>query len=128
MDKVVHFEIHFDDEKRALDFYKKVFGWEIQSIPEMSYNIVRTAETDEKTRMIKEVGAINGGMMKRDDSIKSPVITIDVKSVDESLEMIEKSGGKILKAKIAVGDMGFVGYFQDTEGNVLGLWETAKKS
>ncbi len=27
--------------------------------------------------------------------------------------------------KTPVGDMGFAAYFKDTEGNVIGLWETA---
>jgi len=30
MDKVVHFEIPFDDEGRAKAFYSEVFGWQIQ--------------------------------------------------------------------------------------------------
>jgi predicted enzyme related to lactoylglutathione lyase len=25
-----------------------------------------------------------------------------------------------------VGDMGFAAYFKDTEGNLVGLWETAR--
>jgi predicted enzyme related to lactoylglutathione lyase len=33
--------------------------------------------------------------------------------------------GKIGRSKEAVGDMGFAAYFTDTEGNLVGLWETA---
>jgi hypothetical protein len=29
--------------------------------------------------------------------------------------------------KTAVGDMGFAAYFTDPEGNVVGLWETARR-
>ncbi|MDQ3462367.1 MAG: VOC family protein [Actinomycetota bacterium] len=29
------------------------------------------------------------------------------------------------RGRVAVGDMGFAGYFKDPEGNVLGLWENA---
>ena len=29
MDKVVHFEITFDDEERAKNFYKSAFDWEL---------------------------------------------------------------------------------------------------
>ena len=33
--RVVHFEIPFDDGERGSAFYRDVFGWEIQSMPEM---------------------------------------------------------------------------------------------
>src|SRR3989338_8215215 len=85
MDKVVHFEIPADDLKRAEKFYEKTFGWSINSMPEMKYTIVRTAEVDEKF-MPKEVGSINGGMFKRTDDLKNVVITIDVKNIDKSLK------------------------------------------
>lgn len=39
MDKVVHFEVPYDDLERAKKFYIDVFGWKIQSMPEMNYNI-----------------------------------------------------------------------------------------
>ena len=122
MDKVVHFEIPADKVERAQEFYKKTFGWGIQSIPEMQYTIVRTVEVDDK-QMPKESGAINGGMMKRNDSVKSPIITINVENIDDSLKMIEENGGKIIMAKQKVGEMGFNAYFQDSEGNVLGVWQ-----
>jgi len=40
--------------------------------------------------------------------------------------MIETGGGKVIRPKMAVGDMGFAAYFKDSEGNVIGLWENAK--
>lgn len=123
MDKVVHFEVPYDDLERAKKFYVDVFGWDIQSIPEMKYNIVRTVEVDEK-QMPKEKGAINGGMYKRDEeSAKSPVIVIAVKNIDGSIEKINKLGGKVLKSKASIGQMGYYAQVIDTEGNIIGLWE-----
>lgn len=66
MDSIVHFEIPFDEKERAMKFYKEVFQWEIQDMPEMNYVITRTTEVDEKF-MPKKSGAINGGMFKRED-------------------------------------------------------------
>jgi len=40
--RVVHFEVPYDDAERARAFYGEVFGWKIQPIPEMSYDIVST--------------------------------------------------------------------------------------
>jgi uncharacterized protein len=127
MDKVVHFEIPYDDVDRATDFYKNVFGWNIDAIPDMNYHAVGTVEKDENN-LPKEVGAINGGMYKRDEgSSKSPVLVIDVSSVEEHLGKIKEAGGKVIKEKTQIGDMGYYAQVEDTEGNVVGLWEAAKK-
>ena len=126
MDKIVHFEIPFDDAERAKKFYSDVFAWQITPYPEMNYNIVRTVEVDDK-QMPKESGAINGGMMKRGEVVKSPVLVINVANIDESIGKIKQSGGKILQDKMNVGDMGILAYFQDCEGNVLGLWQELKQ-
>ena len=48
-----------------------------------------------------------------------------VDDIDAMLQVIEQHGGKVLSAKEPVGDMGFAAYFADTEGNTLGLWQTA---
>ena len=37
--RVVHFEVPYDDAERARNFYRDVFGWQIQSMPEMQYNL-----------------------------------------------------------------------------------------
>lgn len=127
MDKVVHFEIPYDDLERAKKFYIDVFDWGIQTMPEMNYNIVRTVEVDEQ-QMPKEKSAINGGMYKRDEqSAKSPVIVISVKSIDESIKKIQKAGGNVFRPKVSIGQMGFYAQVIDTEGNIIGLWENLGK-
>ena len=69
MDRVVHFEIPVEDISRAEKFYNSIFGWKIQNIPEMGYTLVFTAKTNDKG-MNTEVGAINGGMMKRKTQLR----------------------------------------------------------
>lgn len=125
MDKVVHFEIPAEDIARAKKFYS-IFGWNIQDIPGIDYVALWTGPVDEK-RMPKEPGSINGGMMKRNGQVKAPVVTINVKSVEEALERVTRAGGKIVQGKSEVPNMGYYAYFTDTEGNVMGLWETMKK-
>jgi len=122
MGKVVHFEIPADDVARAQKFYSTVFGWKMNSMPEMQYTLVGTVATDEKG-MPKEAGAINGGMLKRQEPVMTPVITIDVSDIDKALETIVKNGGRAVSKKQPVGDMGFAAYFKDSEGNVVGLWQ-----
>ena len=75
MDKVVHFEIPYDDRERASDFYASVFGWEVNHMPEMQYTIAMTTPVDEQQQQPTEPGAINGGLMERSERTPNPVIT-----------------------------------------------------
>jgi predicted enzyme related to lactoylglutathione lyase len=124
MDKVVHFEVPFDDADRAHGFYREAFGWQMQSMPGMGYSLVTTTPTDESGRP-GEVGGINGGMLARQGPITAPVITIGVEDLDDSLARIEKLGGTVEIGRQAVGEMGFSAYVRDTEGNLIGLWQNA---
>ena len=124
--KVMHFEIPFDDGDRARGFYEKVFGWQMMPIPEMDYTMVSTGPSDPETGPT-EPGFINGGMFQRSDEFpgKGPGIVIEVASVDEALRAAEEAGGTKVTDRTPVGDMGFTGYFTDTEGNLVGVWESA---
>ena len=125
MNKVVHFEIPFDDESRAQKFYQDVFGWQITKFPEMDYFLAVTTPSDENMKP-KEPGSINGGLLKKDPTGNHPVIVIDVPSLDEHIAKIESAGGKTIMPKIAVGDFGLYARVQDTEGNIIGIWQTLK--
>lgn len=91
----------------------------------MDYYMVTTVETDEK-QMPKEPGAINGGLMKRQVKGESPVIVVNVPSVDDYLKKVEEAGGKVVMPKMQVGDMGLYARVTDTEGNVIGIWQDLK--
>jgi predicted enzyme related to lactoylglutathione lyase len=117
MDKVVHFEVPFDDGERATAFYREAFGWQLDSMPQMQYTMVTTTDS--------ESAGINGGMLHRQGPITAPVITIGVDDIDESLARIENLGGKVAIGRQPVGDMGFSAYVHDTEGNLIGLWQNA---
>ena len=123
MDSVVHFEIPADNPKRAQKFYSTVFDWKINNMPDMGYALLGTTEVD-KNQMPTKPGAINGGMLKRQAPVKSVVITINVASIDDAAKKIVKQGGKVVRKKAKVGDMGYAAYFKDTEGNVIGSGKT----
>ena len=122
--RVVHFEIPADDVARAEEFYRSAFGWNLNPMPDMGYTMVSTTPTDEQGAP-KDPGAINGGMFKREATISTPIITIDVDDIDKALETIASNGGSTVQGKQSVMDMGFAAYFKDSEGNLMGLWQTA---
>ena len=124
MRSVVHFEIPADDVARAKEFYRSVFDWQLQDMPEMDYTIVQTTAVGED-QMPTAPGAINGGLMRRSQDTPSPVLTIDVESIDQALGQVEAAGGKVVRPRTEIPGMGAFAYFTDPEGNTLGLWENA---
>lgn len=124
MDKVVHFEVPFDDGERATTFYREAFGWELDAMPNYQYVMARTTPTDPHGRPV-EPGGVNGGLLRRHGPITAPVITVGVDDLDEALARVEKLGGTVVIGRQTVGTAGFSAYFEDTEGNVIGLWQNA---
>ncbi len=122
--QVVHFEVPYDDADRARAFYANVFGWAIESMPEFEYDFVQTGPIDEDTGLPLAAGYIGGGMFRRQDDVGRPVITIDVEDMTEALATITAHGGAVVGEPQQVGDMGVAAYFTDSEGNLMGLWQT----
>jgi len=124
MDKVVHFEVPYDEADRAHTFYREAFGWQLQSMPDMGYTMATTTPADESGRP-SEPGSINGGMLAKQGPITGPVIVIGVDDLDDAVARVEKLGGSVAIGRQPVGDMGFAAYVNDTEGNLIGLWQSA---
>jgi uncharacterized protein len=124
--RIVHFEIPYDDGDRARAFYERAFGWQLMSLPEMGYTLVMTGPSGEEGPT--EPGFINGGMMQRQGPFTAPNVVIDVENLEAALAAVNDSGGTTVAERQAVGDMGFAAYFADTEGNLIGLWETAHQA
>ena len=123
MDPVVHFEIPAKDVKRASAFYSKAFGWNLNQFPGFEYWSVVTTDSDQNGTP-KSPGSINGGMGEQGVMApKAVTVTISVADIDATLASVKKLGGSPVGKKMPVGDMGWSAYFEDTEGNVIGLWQ-----
>ncbi len=123
MDKVVHFEVPFDDKARASKFYSTVFGWKLTEFPDMNYVMAETSPTGEN-QMPAEPGAINGGLFQRPKEAPNPTIYVGVESIDAALKKVEAAGGKIVTPNTPIPGMGAYARVSDTEGNVIGLFQT----
>ncbi len=124
MDKVVHFELPFENKDRAMGFYKGLFGWGFTDMGEMDYVLAYAAETDEN-RMVKDKGAINGGLYPRVAEAPNPMICIAVDSVEEKIKAVEAAGGKLIMPKVPIPN-GNYARIADTEGNIIGLVDSLK--
>ncbi len=123
MDKVVHFEIPFDDKQRAMKFYTDCFGWQLMDMPQMNYVLANSVDVDE-SQMPKERGAINGGLFQRPKEAPGPTVYVGVQSVDAAIRRVQASGGKVVTPKTPIPGMGAFARISDTEGNIVGLFES----
>jgi predicted enzyme related to lactoylglutathione lyase len=112
---ICHIEIPTTDLTKAAKFYQELFGWKIEMWQGSDYATFDTG---------KEPG---GGIMKV-DKVSPPIgmgltFYVLVESIEDTLSQAEKLGGKLVKEKTAVGDMGWFGLFSDLDGNVIGIWK-----
>jgi len=116
MPKVVHFELNVKDVEKTIKFYENVFGWKIEKWEgPMDYWLIMTGEESEP--------GIGGGLGFEEEGFPKVVNTIAVDNVDEVVKKIEKNSGKILRTKHAVPGVGWLAYFEDTEGIVTGIMQ-----
>ncbi len=124
MDKVVHFEIPFDDPKRAAKFYTDTFGWKLTEVPGMNYVMAYTAKTD-ANNMVDEKGAINGGLFPREKVVRHPTVVVGVQSVEETVKKVLAAGGKLVTPRQPIPN-GSYARVEDCEGNIIGLADSNK--
>ena len=115
MARIVHFDIAAADAARAIKFHESVFGWKFEkwNNPAMNYWLITTGEGP----------GIDGGMGLKAESEMPNMNTIGVDSVDATLEIVQKNGGKIISGKSPVPGVGWFAVIADTEGNLFGIME-----
>jgi predicted enzyme related to lactoylglutathione lyase len=119
MNRVVHFEIPYDNRERMAKFYESAFSWQMQMLGEDmgNYVLATTTETDENGP--KRPGAINGGFFpkKPDWPAQYPSVVIAVDNVKESIKRVIHAGGQVLGEPMEIPGVGQYVSFIDTEGN-----------
>lgn len=121
---VSHFEIYADDPDRLATFYTSLFDWTVTPVPGMDYRVIHSAETDAQG-MLKQPGAINGGILKRPDGfhMNGFVNYAMVDSIEQAVERATSLGAKVTKGKTPVPGMGWFAMFLDPEGNNFAVFK-----
>lgn len=120
MGKVVHFEIPFEDQDRAEQFYTRAFGWSFQHWGEDTGYLLTDIQDGEM--------GINGALISRSELHAAPVVIIDVEDIDAGVAAAVTAGAEQLGDKNAVPNMGWSAYVRDPEGNVIGLWQSDEQA
>lgn len=117
MSRVIHFELTAEDPARAIAFYEKVFGWQLNKWDgPVEYWLISTGPEDE--------AGIDGGLSRRAETQGSGTVnTVGVASVDTAAVLVKANGGEIIQPKRAVPGVGWMVYCRDSEGNAFGMME-----
>jgi predicted enzyme related to lactoylglutathione lyase len=117
---VKYFEIPVHDMDRAVAFYESVFRFTLER-GEIDGNLMAFFPTDPAS-----TGA--GGALAMGDSYvpgkQGCRLYFTVDNIDTTLARAIAAGGAVLYPKTAIGELGFVAEFKDSEGNCIALHST----
>lgn len=118
MNGLNYFEIQVNNPKQAITFYNTVFGWQFTKLDmPIEYWLIQT-------------DGLHGGMLRRPIPLTKEtsganafVSSIQVENFDATAQSIIKSGGTVVLPKFPVTGKCWQGYFNDTEGNLFGIYQ-----
>jgi len=108
------FAINADDVQRAKAFYERVFGWAYEPWGPPDFYVVRNAGA-----------TFNGGLQGRRE-LKPGVrtrgfeVSFGVADIGALVRAVEARGGRMATQPLKLDGVGTLGYFEDTEGNLIG--------
>jgi len=111
------FEIPVKDLNRGKKFYETVFSVKLEANEMGSLKMAWFPTQDGKA------GA-TGSLVQGQGYVPShhgAQVYFSVDDIEKTLSNIERSGGKTLSKKMAIGQYGFVASFEDCEGNRVSL-------
>lgn len=110
-------EIPVTDMARAKTFYGHVFGFEFEmnELGDLKMAFLPTAP---------QSWGCGGALMLNENYIPShegPQIYFSTADIEGTLKKVETAGGIIFQHKKSIGPYGFIAFFEDSEGNRIGL-------
>ena len=113
---VTHFEIYAEDPAKLADFYRGLFGWQVDQAAGIDYWQIRTGAT--------EAQGVGGGLTYRPmPGMRCWVHYVSVPSIDDALTQTELLGGVVLRPKTAVPKTAWYAMASDPEGNIFAIWQ-----
>lgn len=111
------FELPVQDMTRAKRFYETVLDVEI-NVQEIGNALMGWFP------FAPDSTGATGSLMKADSyepSHKGAMVYFSVPEIDDVLAKVASAGGKVINPKFSLGEHGFSGHFEDSEGNRVGL-------
>jgi len=114
---VIWFEIYVQDMERAKRFYESVFQVKLERLNTPDLEIwafpMKMDKTGASGALVKMEGVPSGG--------NSTLVYFHSADCSVEAARVVKSGGRIQREKMSIGQYGFIVLAFDTEGNMFGL-------
>lgn len=109
----VHVELHTQDPQRAKKFYKELFDWKLEDMPDMEYTVIDVGETGR-----------GGGIMKSPmpDAAPQWVPYILVDDVAASTAKAKSLGAAVLQDVTEIPGIGLFSMLVDPTGAAFALF------
>lgn len=114
MNRFTHFELVTPDFEKTAAFYRTVFGWNVHKWEgPVDYWLADTGDAS--------TPGINGGLMGQNGPFSGTVNTIEVENIDDAIQKVKANGGEIIFDKDVIPGVGYLAYFRDNVGIIVGL-------
>jgi predicted enzyme related to lactoylglutathione lyase len=114
---ITHFEIYGPEPAGLAEFYRGVFGWEVEQMPGINYWRIQTGSAETKP--------LHGGLTIRAiPDLNGFLLYVNVPSLDETMARIQSLGGSIIRRKTAVPRTAWVTIVSDPAKNIFGVWQS----
>jgi uncharacterized protein len=118
--RIVHFELPADQPEELAQFYRELFGWQIQKvpIPGFDYWMCKTGDGP----------GIDGAITRRLLPQQAIINYVSVEQIDASVEKARALGARVIVPRAAVPGVGWYCVTLDPQGNPLGFWQDDKNA
>jgi predicted enzyme related to lactoylglutathione lyase len=117
LNPVIWFEIPVENMERGKAFYEAVFGQKL-TLLEMGPRQMAMFS------MEMGIPGIGGALVKEEHFVPAyagTIVYFSVADITGTLNKVVANNGKELIPKTSIGEYGFCAYFEDSEGNRIGL-------
>ncbi len=113
------FEIYVQDIDKAKAFYEQVLQVELQSLapPDGELSMFAFPGSPENPGATGALVKVEG----KDSAVNSTIIYFSCADCAVEESRIAEAGGKVERAKMSIGEYGFISLALDTDGNMFGL-------
>lgn len=114
---IVHIEIPTANGKKSGEFYEKLFGWKITTDEKLNYTMWEPKE------------GVMGGFSPLGEHVKpgDTLIYVDSDDIEADLKKVVELGGKVIRHKMEIPEVGWWGVFLDPTGNQVALFTSLSR-
>ncbi len=116
---VIYFEIPVSDLERAITFYAAVFDCALERL-EIDGNAMA------RFPVSNNPGGLTGALAQGESYVpgkQGARVYFETDSISDTLDKVNRAGGRVLYPRTSVGEYGWVAEFEDNEGNCIALSE-----